>query len=542
MSTPSQPTPTGATPAPGKLVRVRAGDVQIGMFVSELDRPWLETPFLFQGFVVSSESELETLRQHCEHVQIDAGLSEPQGRRALDVLLGKTAVQAPPHLWEQGGGRGGEAGAAAAPRPRQPAGPAVAAAQPAKAPAPAPTRLAPRADAQVSRETRTRFRSLLQSSGIAEPEEESVAKRAISKLRSLLRPSGDSELGAPTVAIGPPRLPEELAALLPQGCALRPYPDAHGVATELPRARQVMSACEDALERIAAEVRSGSPVRVDALAPVIDGLVASMVANPDALAWAVRIREENPQGQQIALKVAVLMIAIGRQMGLPTELLLQLALTGLLADIGKARLPRALLDKPGQLEPAEYRVAKRHVQLGLDLLSRGPKLPQPVLDGIAQHHERLDGSGYPNGLRGDRIGLLGRIAGIADSYAAISAPRAYANPISPQDALMGLFQWSVNLYDRSLVEQFIRSIGVFPVGSLVELSSGEVAIVLSLDRTRRLEPRLLLLTRPDKRPLPEPYELRRGAGGSDDLAPRVVSGLPSGAFGLRIREHYLEGG
>lgn len=544
MSTPTQPpTPDTAGPSapPRKTLRVRTQDVRLGMFVTELDRPWLETPFLFQGFVVGNEAELETLRKHCEHVYIDRSLSEPAARLTIDVLLGlspdesqhATAAAARP----QGGAH---ANRVATVEPRASVElPAAAQDTP-----PDEFRYPARTDAPVSRETRSRFRSLLQSNGIAEPvEEDSVARRALARLRSMLKPSVDSggDIGAATAVGRPDALPGDLLALLPPGTALGTYADAHDVATELPRARQAMAACEEVLTTMTAEVRAGRPVGVAALDVGVARLVTSAVANPDALAWAVRLREEAPQGQLQSLKVAVLMVSTGRQMGLPRELLTQLGAIGLLADLGKARLPRALLDKPGQLEPAEYAVAKGHVQLGLDLLRQSARLPEPVVEGIAQHHERLDGSGYPKGLRGGEIGLLGRIAGIADSFAAISAPRAYANPMSPQDALMGLFQWSGNLYDRSLVAQFIRAIGVFPVGSLVELSSGEVAIVLALDRSQRLEPRLLVLTRPDKRPLAEPVELQRTAGrAGDDMLPRIANGLPSGAFGLRIRDYYLE--
>lgn len=530
IPSPDSPAAPFSTKAQAKSVRVNARDVRIGMFIAELDRPWLETPFLFQGFVVGSETELETLRKHCEHVFVDLTLSEPHVAGMLEALAvdaARAVTAAPAADVRQ------ETVRPVARAPMQPA-----------APTEESTAYPARADAPVSRVTRDRFRQMLQTSGVVEPDDEegSVARRALGRLRALLRQG--QEGGGPSALTNgqPPTLPLHLLELLPPGTELQTYTDACPAEAELPRARQAMSVCEKALETMMRDARSGRAIGLAGIDVAVDRLVTSVIANPDALAWVVRLREEAPQTHHQPVKVAMNMVAIGRRLGLPLGMLTQLGLVGLLADLGKAKLPRALLEKPGQLEPAEYTVAKGHVQLGLIVLSRGVKLPEPVVAGIAQHHERLDGSGYPRGLRSSEIGLHGRIAAIADTFTALSAPRAYANPMSSQDALMGLYQWSGTLYDRFLVEQFVRAIGVFPVGSLVELSTGEVGIVLSLDRRDRLEPRLLLLTRPDKRPLADPVELRHPARdrSTEDSGARIVTGLPSGAFGLRIRDYYAE--
>ncbi|MEN9317111.1 MAG: Cyclic di-GMP phosphodiesterase response regulator RpfG [Pseudomonadota bacterium] len=537
MSTPN-PVPPAAdtasllsTKAAGKNVRVEARDVRLGMFIAELDRPWLETPFLFQGFVVGSESELEMIRRHCEHVFVDLTLSEPQ----VEGMLAALAASQP---------RSAETRATIGVRQE------AARPDPGVARAPLPpsdideAAYTARADAPVSRETRDRFRQMLQTSGVVEPadSEESVARRALSRLRAMLRQSQEEGSANPLARGQSPALPLHLLELLPPGTQLQTHADVRQVQAELPQARQAIAVCEATLEAIMRDARSGRPIGLAGIDVAVERLVTSVLANPDGLAWVVRLREESPQGYLQPIKVAMHMVAIGRRIGLPVALLRELAMVGLLADLGKAKLPRTLLEKPGQLEPAEFTVAKGHVQLGMIVLSRGPKLPATVLAGIAQHHERLDGSGYPRGLRNSEIGLHGRIAAIADTFTALSAPRAYANPMSSQDALMGLYQWSGSLYDRFLVEQFVHAIGVFPVGSLVELSTGEVGVVLALDRSERLEPRVLLLTRPDKRPLAEPVELRRLSRdrSQDEATPRIVTGLPSGAFGLRIRDYYAE--
>src|SRR5690606_14166049 len=180
-----------------------------------------------------------------------------------------------------------------------------------------------------------------------------------------------------------------------------------------------------------------------------------------------------------------------------------------------------------------------HVRLGLEALHRDMRLAQPVEEGIAQHHERLDGTGYPKGLRGEEIGVFGRMAAIADSFAALIAVRAYANASAPQDALMNLYEWAGTSFDEPLVEQFVQAIGLFPVGSLVELSTGEVAVVLAHSRVRRLEPRVMVLTGADKSPTAAPFERDLLARSKDhERGPvRIVRGLADGAYGLRPGEH-----
>ncbi|MCZ8337508.1 MAG: HD-GYP domain-containing protein [Burkholderiaceae bacterium] len=265
-----------------------------------------------------------------------------------------------------------------------------------------------------------------------------------------------------------------------------------------------------------------------------------MIDNPDALMWVARMRDEDISTYNHGVKVALYLISLGRQLGFPKRELSYLGLIGMLADVGKIKLPRALLDKPGMLAPSEYRLIKEHVRLGLDAMREAGTLPPEVELGIAQHHERLDGSGYPKGLKGNDISIYGRMAAIADSFAALITPRAYANPSAPQDALMNLYEWAGTSFHEPLVEQFVQAVGVFPVGSLVELSSGEVSIVVAHNRVRRLEPRVLVLTWPDKSPLAEPIErdlLTQGKTAQGRL--RIVRGLPAGAYGLKLRDYYM---
>jgi HD-GYP domain-containing protein (c-di-GMP phosphodiesterase class II) len=254
------------------------------------------------------------------------------------------------------------------------------------------------------------------------------------------------------------------------------------------------------------------------------------------------MRETHMATYEHSVRVSLYMIAVGRTLGLPRETIESLGLTGILADVGKTRIPRALLDKPGMLTPVEYRIAKDHVRLGLKALTDDARLAPEVRAGIAEHHERMDGSGYPRALKGTQISLWGRIAGIADCFAALITERPYAKAMAPQDALMSLYEWSGTAFHPPLVEQFVQSIGVFPVGSLVELSNGEVAVVLAQNRARRLEPRVIVLADAQKKLLDAPFErdLFQQAAVRGVKPMRIQRGLPSGAYGLKPHDYYAD--
>ena len=505
--------------------------LRLGMFVADLDRPWSDTPFLIHGFAVDSGIELSTLRRYCRQVYVDLERSTPE---AAD-LLRATALPDP----DDGAGLPDTlAIAQEEPPPERAAAPdAGAASDGPRSRAPKRTYRA-RSDVQISHETRRRFRALVsgQPADAAHAQDRSLPGRAFGRLRSLLGGRGE-RARAGTVTL-PPALRAELEAALPPGERLRAWPIRHGARDEMPRAQQAHARAGQALARLFEQVRAGEGPRLDHLEVDARHLADSLADNPDALLWVSHLHEEGLAPHQQALRVGIHMAALARRLGLPRETMAQAAMVGMLADVGKTRLPRALLEKPGMLNPAEYGIVKEHVRLGLDLLGATGGLSPEVARGIAEHHERLDGSGYPKGLREGAIGVLGRMAAIADSYAGLTTPRAYASPLAPQDALMNLFQWSASSFDAALVEEFVRAIGVFPVGSLVALSGGEIAVVREQVPGQPLSPRVRLLTWPDRRPLAVPLDVDLPPRGERDAAfgpnttigtGRIVRGLPAGS-------------
>jgi HD-GYP domain-containing protein (c-di-GMP phosphodiesterase class II) len=331
------------------------------------------------------------------------------------------------------------------------------------------------------------------------------------------------------------------ASLLPPSVKVTIYPDIEPVEAEISPARAAYERSSEMLRKLAADVWAGHPVEIARVEEVVEEMVESMVRNPDALMWVARLREKDMTTYTHGLQVAVYLVAFGRHLGFPRAELAQLGTIGLLLDIGKIRLPRTLLDKSGRLSPEEFDTVKRHVDMGLEILSVTPNWPPDVLEGIAQHHERMNGSGYPRGLKGESIGIFGRMAGIADCFAAMTKARPYAEAVSSYEALRSISSWGGDYFHEPLTEQFVQAIGVFPVGSLVELSSGEVAVVVSHNKVRRLKPRVLLLTGPDKSPSAYPIMvdlLYDPLLGGEEPA-FIRRSLPTGAYGLNPRDNYL---
>lgn len=520
----SRPTATSSAPSGAqKRFRVATGDLQLGMWVAELDRPWLDTPFLLQGFLIDSQVELETLRKYCRYVYVDATQSSPELTDDIRRIEAKPSDDAAT-----------EADRDAYPKPT----PMIVLSAPSATREEQPRRSARvfkiRADVQISDETRERFRKLVRSIAVAGGEPRLLG-RAIGWLRR-------SVSGASTQPAIPASWRRGLDGLT-GGTDLLPattmqYSDTASLEEELPRARRSLARAHDALRQLAGEVRGARMPSFGDVRAAVDDLIDSMLANPDALLWLARLGDDASSAHHQGVKAGLYLIALGRHLGLPRSQLLHLGIIGMLADVGKARLPRAIIEKPGMLSPAEFVIVREHVQLALDALAPCA-LPAEIVQGIAQHHERLDGSGYPKGLIGEQISVWGRMAAVVDSFAGLTAPRPYATPSAPQDALMTLYQWVGSAFDERVVEHFVQAVGIFPVGSLVELSNGEIAVVVALNRVRRLEPRVLVLTWPDKSPLDIPRARDLSHIGRDGRSVRIVRGLNPGTHGLKLRDYFL---
>jgi HD-GYP domain-containing protein (c-di-GMP phosphodiesterase class II) len=530
--------------------QIAVENLRLQMFVVELDRPWLDTPFLLQGFLIDSKVELDTLIKYCDYVYVDLEMSSPavadvirrvEMRKSmfdLDSLSLEEAEEVVITTFTPDPEEEKQAAAdnkAAAPATKDAAPAARASDRSGAVYDTAPRTYVPRPKARVSQHTRKRFRQLISEPGSrAGSDSESITGRLFGWFFRLF------EREAPSL---PKPAPLAGSDLVPAGVPLAQYEEQRAMIEELPRARNAFGRGEAALAEVMGEIRSGRAPKIEVIDAAVGSMVESMLDNPDALMWIARLREEDINTYNHGVQVALYLVALGRHLGLPKEELAHLGQIGMLADIGKMKLPRALLDKPGMLSPEEFEQVKEHVGFALQVLSEGPALPPEVTMAIAHHHERIDGSGYPAGLKGKEICLYGKMTAIADSFAALITPRAYANAWAPQEALMNLYEWSGTSFHEPMVEQFVQAIGVFPVGSMIELSTGEIGVVVAHNRIRRLEPKVLILSNTDKSPLAQPVErdlYKEGkVKGAKSL--RITRGLPAGAFGFKLRDYYLDG-
>lgn len=273
----------------------------------------------------------------------------------------------------------------------------------------------------------------------------------------------------------------------------------------------------------------------------IDVMVSSVTSNPDAFIWLSQIKHFDSYIYRDSLNSAVWAAAIGRELGMRPEHLQMLATGAMLMDVGKTKLTRELLNKSTRLDRHEWDAMKAHVGYSVEILEHSSNIPLEVIEMVRTHHERMDGSGYPNALRKGQIPLFGQIAGIVDFYVSVTSPRPYAPVVAPTVATEMLYEQKGRHFDEMLVQAFIKVLNTFPTGSLVELSSGEVGIVLSQNPRSRLRPTVVLLLDPNKLPLDTEQVIDLAARTENrENDPLVVAkSLPDGAFGLNIDQIHL---
>lgn len=361
------------------------------MYVAELDRPWLGTPFLFQGFEIRSPAEIEELRRYCKWVTIelpDTFVTLPEKRPAAPQQIRKTNA--------------------------------------------VPT--------------------------------EAEQKIARDFLKIVNQPRGEPV-----------------------------YTDQRTLEQELNTAREHHAIARTMLYQILEDVRAGKNIDSITAKRVVGELTESVIRNPDALTCFIQLKKKDEYTALHSLRVCILALAFGRHLGLDRETLQMLGLGALLHDIGKLKVPAEILNKPGALSEYEFSLMKSHVPQGVELLEKMSGIPRPALEVVRCHHERFNGSGYVSGLKGDEIGFFGMIGGIVDCYDAITSDRAYRGGMSAHMALKQMYEWRGRDFHTGLVEQFIQCMGIYPIGSVVELNTGEIGVVVTMNRVRRLKPRVTLV-------------------------------------------------
>lgn len=392
-----------------RLVKLPAMNLEPGMFIAELDRPWLETPFAIQGFVVRDSDEILYVSNYVDHVYVDA---EYTGAR-LSLQLAVAAMNS-------------------APRDR---------------------------------------------------------------------------------------------------LTLR---------DEFKRARDSFEKASETLNEIFQSLRNGTACDISTVQAALNPLIEGVLRNQDAVAALLRLKESGEYRYHHGVAMAVWAVILGRHIGLHRHELETLAVGCAMCDIGMTQLPLELLGQAGNLTDAQTRIIRAHPKMGAELVATSEKVDLEILGIIENHHERMDGSGYPRSFEGASIPLMARIAGLVDTYDAMITPRPYAKARTSHEAMQELMDCSGRQFQASLVEQFVQAIGLFPTGSMVELNTGEVAVVVSQNATRRLKPALIIVMDKKKERLATPSFV--------DLAKQSIAAsgerwiareLQAGTYGISSEEFFV---
>lgn len=372
-----------------------------GMYVAELDRPWEGTPFLFQGFVIESDEDLAALRQHCKHVFVDdlqSSADQALQDKLHNAVRGTTITTVVFQEWS-----------------------------------------------------------------------------GMEKLRETLK-----------------------------------------------RAERTTDEAVVTLTRFAeSTVREKGEGYQQARTAVVK-LIDDIAADPKTSQWMRILSKQDASISRHAVNTAALAVAFAADLGWDKQLQSIVGEGAMLHDVGMARVPLQVREKPGALSPAEYRLVKLHPAYAAKRLQDSEKIDPRILDIVRHHHERLDGSGYPDGLRDGEITPHVQLVAICDVYDSYTTAQPYRKQLTPSAAMRRLTQRSGTHFDKDLVERFIRSIGIYPLGSLVRLRNGAVGIIVASDEKRRLHPTVLLV---------------RDAQGKPELPRRMLnlSFLESGALSQEYR-------
>ncbi|RMF98262.1 MAG: HD-GYP domain-containing protein [Gammaproteobacteria bacterium] len=441
-----------------KRVKIDTLNLELGMYVAQLDRPWLETPFLFQGFEIREDSEIALLRKFCKHVYVDVD----RGTVPRDKILAAHNSLGREH------------------------------------------------DPFQKRDRRLQR---------ARPKRPSLRYRLLSKLSRFDR-TGWLERQANGQVV---------------------YQNKVSTRQEAPRATHAYGIAVDTMNEVLEEIRKGSAIDLDRIKTAVTPMIDSVLRNQDAMAWLVYLRKRDEYAYNHSIASSVWAVILGRHLGFDRNGIQTLAMGGMLLDVGKVKIPASIISKQGPLTEEEHQIMQMHVDYSVQIAKKTPGMNDRMLDMIRSHHERYDGSGYPQGLKGNEIPVFGRISGIVDCYDAMISKRAYAPARSSYDAVRELNRLAGSKFQRELVEQFVQALGMFPTGSIVELNTGEVGIVVEQNRVRRLRPKIMLLRDADQQPVATQrlLDLKKLPEKEGEKGARwIIKGHEPGAFGIDPADYF----
>jgi HD-GYP domain-containing protein (c-di-GMP phosphodiesterase class II) len=321
---------------------------------------------------------------------------------------------------------------------------------------------------------------------------------------------------APAPATTRPAAP--LPANAPQAATAPPPSPSSSMQDEL---RQAAALCKQGKERVQSmfnEVRLGRAVDAETCLPLVQDIADSVFRNPGALVSLARLKTQDDYTYMHSLAVCALMVALGRELGLSADRCREAGLAGLMHDLGKAAMPLEVLNKPGKLTEDEFAIMRSHPLRGHEMLVEGRGATDVVLDVCLSHHERMDGTGYPHRVPGEAISLVARMGAVCDVYDAITSNRPYKAGWDPATSIAAMASWKGH-FDPRVFKAFVRNLGIYPVGSLVRLQSGRLAVVIEQNPQNLVTPRVKAFFS-TKSNLPIPAQVLDLANASDKLVGR----------------------
>ena len=530
--------------------KIPVSSLDIGMFVSELDRPWLGTPFLLEGLLIEEEAQINTLASLCEFVYIDRTVSV--GPHYQPPFKNSVAIQHQPNHA----------------KPQSSAIKNSHLAPPLSEKDRLNSQLLEQrsffnivrdfpelstSSTQVSQHSNhMNFGYLSQDlSADASPKTGnsannlSLSKQIKADLSNFVlglkgwRPAwkvkhNSASLhkdGNSSEAFTAHNL-MDIAVTVPED----KYPIEQEIVTIYPAYEKTQLATLEFFNAMA----ENQPVDLSKVDEALNEMVDSIERNADALLWLARLKKTDDYSYNHALNVSITLMALAKFMALPKKQIKDLGLAGLLQDIGKVKIPKDLLQKKEKITAEEFEIFKKHVDHALALLEVTDNISSTTMITVSQHHERIDGSGYPYQLSGKQISLTGQMAGLIDTYCALTSNKAYAKSVYNQSALETIHALRDTKFDGRLIDQLVQFLGIYPVSSLVELSTGEVAVVIQQNSVRRLQPKVMVLLNPDKtkNQFPPTLNLINLPLMPNGAPYKIVRGLPPDSYGLNINNYF----
>ena len=532
--------------------KTQVSQLDIGMFVCELDRPWLDTPFMLVGLLIEDDEQIATITSLCQFVYVDRTVSvgnyfiaPPKEKVAINRDGAIIRLNTSTNLSEKKDNSAAKPNNTNATKGKFSFFDVL---KEIKASNQSTPSTAVKKDASSTVMLNVQYTkndpnttNFTANKNNEIPSLASQIKTDISNFISGVTIWGGKQKKLKTT-VNRDTLKEKLAKEPAQDDSYRItiFEEAPPVEEEIARIYPVYERLQVATREIFEALAHGQKIDLSIVSEFLNSIVDSIERNPDALIWLAKLKQTDDHAYNHAMNVSVTLMAFANFMSLPKKQVMDLGLSGLLQDIGKAKIPPDLLHKKEKITEAELELLKKHVDYALELLEATDTIPSSVILTVSQHHERIDGSGYPYQLTGKQISLTGQMAGLIDTYCALTTNKVYATGVCNQSALEQIHTLRDIKFSGVLIDQLVQFLGIYPVSSLVELNTGEVGVVIQQNSVRRLLPRVMVLLNPDKTKNEHPATINLiNAPSTPTGEPyHILRGLAPDSYGLNASNYY----